>query len=267
MGASNFKQSFQLVQNFPFFQMSSFDASSFIAELKANPALLQELKTLLFPSAAVVPAVVVEKPKKPRAPRKPKATASETLAVPESTAAPEAVITSAEETAVLEPADVVPEHTVVAEEKPKKARKLKTVAATTEETTAEEKPKKARKPKTKAAATAEPATAEPATTQEEPATTQEKPATTQEKPKKPRALKKKATTTTAEESVAAAEEPKTVEWITFLHLGHPRIRNSKTGNVYEVDDTKRTLEEMVLRDLYHGRWIDGALDEFAEQEM
>ena len=90
--------------------------------------------------------------------------------------------------------------------------------------------------------------------------------------KKPRAPRKPKTTSaatavpTAEESVAAAEEPKTVEWITFLHLGHPRIRNVKTGNVYQVDDTKGTLEEMVLRDKYEGRWIEGALNEFADEE-
>ena len=315
--------------------MSSFNAASLIAELKANPVLLLELKTLLEtavapsdPAPAAAPAAPVKKPRAPRKPKVVETTPAEAAAlvpadVPEAAAAEAApaaaepkkrgrkpkTTVAAEPTATTAALDALAMATTPGRSK----RMVRTISssnslpqmdsptvpspagspvwimnslitrwAAAPEPAAEaaapapaaEPKKRGRKPKT-TAVVAEAATGTAAAEAAVPAPAEEaavpEAAAAAEKPKKPRAPRKPkaaaAATSAAEESVAAAEEPKTVEWITFLHLGHPRIRNVKTGNVYQVDDTKGTLEEMVLRDKYEGRWIDGALNEFAEEEL
>jgi hypothetical protein len=132
------------------------------------------------------------------------------------------------------------------EEKPKKAKKAP--APPTEEAAEEsepaptmaEKPKKVKKDK------AAPA---PAPTEEE--EEEEKPA--------PKPVTKKA-------SVASSSAPKNVEWITFLADGTLLIRHTKTGNVYQCDRSKHRLEDMVQRDKFEGKWRDGRLDPYADEE-
>ena len=67
-------------------------------------------------------------------------------------------------------------------------------------------------------------------------------------------------------SVAADGGAKAVEWVTFLSDGIPLIRNTKTGNVYQCDRTKHRLEDMVQRDKFEGKWRDGRLDPYANEE-
>jgi hypothetical protein len=141
-------------------------------------------------------------------------------------------------------------------EKPKKAKKAEPApapapapeaAAPEAAAPVAEKPKKVKKAKTTepaAAVAAEPeAVAEP---EAEPVA---------EKPKKV----KKAT-------VAADSAPKEVEWVTFICDGVPLIRNAKSRNVYQCDRSKHRLEDMVQRDKYEGKWVDGRLDAYAEEE-
>jgi hypothetical protein len=184
-------------------------------------------------------------------------------------------------------------------EKPKKASKAAKVAAVVEEMTAAEpaatkEPKKAKKAKA-------PKAEEPATTQE-PATTEPVAEAVDEAPKEPATAKKakapkakpaaKPTASDAEDSESEPEseaEPKpkakapapeskvkksvsvsssarSVEWVTFMSDGVPLIRHTGTGNVYQCDTSKHTLEEMVCRDKYEGKWRDGALDAYIEED-
>jgi hypothetical protein len=136
-------------------------------------------------------------------------------------------------------AEPVPEAATAAE-KPKKTKKAAAAEPTPE---AEPEPAVAAKPpKAKKAAIAEPEVAA------EPEPVAAKP---------PKA--KKA-------SVAADGAPKDIEWITFLSDGVPLIRNTKSGNVYQCDRTKHRLEDMVQRDKYEGKWRDGRLDAYADEE-
>lgn len=142
----------------------------------------------------------------------------------------------------------------VAAEKPKKTKKAKSAKA--EEPAA-------------AAAAAEPV-AEPVA---EPAADKPK------KVKKAKAEKAEA----AEEVVAEAEAPapapmprkvavaadgaaKEVEWVTFIVDGTVLIRHTKTANVYQCDRSKHRLEDMVQRDKFEGKWRDGRLDPYADEE-
>ena len=71
---------------------------------------------------------------------------------------------------------------------------------------------------------------------------------------------------TKKTSVAADGPAKDVEWVTFLSDGIPLIRHIKTGNVYQCDRAKHRLEDMVQRDKYEGKWRDGRLDAYANEE-
>lgn len=136
-------------------------------------------------------------------------------------------------------------------EKPKKAKKAPAPPSPTEEEAAppaeeepevapptKEKPKKAKKA---------PAPIEEVEPEVAPPVKAEKPVT------------KKA-------SVAAAGAPKNVEWVTFLADGVLLIRHTKTGNVYQCDRSKHRLEDMVQRDKFEGKWREGRLDPYTDEE-
>jgi hypothetical protein len=67
-------------------------------------------------------------------------------------------------------------------------------------------------------------------------------------------------------SVAVAGASKDVEWVTFISDGVVLIRHTKTGNVYQCDRSKHRLEDMVLRDKHEGKWRDGRLDPYADED-
>jgi hypothetical protein len=67
-------------------------------------------------------------------------------------------------------------------------------------------------------------------------------------------------------SVAADGDAHSVEWVTFVFDGTPLVRHTKTGNVYQCDRTKHRLEDMVQRDKYEGKWRDGRLDPYADED-
>ncbi len=114
--------------------------------------------------------------------------------------------------------------------------------------------KSAKKGKKTAAAAAEPVAAAPAAC----AASAAKPAA--EKPAAKKVVKKA--------TVAADAPAKDVEWISFFYEGEPRVRNVHTGNCYQVDTSKggSDLESMVCRDKYEGRWKDGKLDPYTEED-
>jgi hypothetical protein len=68
---------------------------------------------------------------------------------------------------------------------------------------------------------------------------------------------KKATTT-----VAADVPPVETEWIAFMFNGLPHARHSSTGNVYPFD----SLTNQPERDKYVGKWRNGAVDEYANED-
>jgi hypothetical protein len=67
-------------------------------------------------------------------------------------------------------------------------------------------------------------------------------------------------------SVAVDGDAHVVEWVTFVFDGTPLVRHTKTGNVYQCDRTKHRLEDMVQRDKYEGKWRDGRLDPYADED-
>ena len=83
----------------------------------------------------------------------------------------------------------------------------------------------------------------------------------------PAKTKAKAKAKVAVEAVAVTSvAPIEVEWITFLHEGKPHIRNTKNSKVYLCDMSKATREESVVSDNFVGRWADGALNKFAQED-
>ena len=159
-------------------------------------------------------------------------------------------------------------------EKPKKAKKATAPPTEVEAEpapAAAEKPKKAKKapaPPTEAEAEPEAAPA-PAAAAEKPKKAKKAPAAApaapaeeaEEEPvaKAPKPVTKKA-------SVASSDTPKNVEWVTFLDSGVLLIRHTKTANVYQCDRSKHRLEDMVQRDKFEGKWRDGRLDPYAEED-
>ena len=138
------------------------------------------------------------------------------------------------------------------------------------------KPPKAKKPKkAKAEPTEEPAAepepepepeAEPEPEPEEPKPAKKpKKAKAEPEPEKaePKAEKPKAKPT---KSVSTTGPARAVEWVTFLHDGVALIRHTKTNNVYQCDTSKRALEDMVQRDKFEGKWVDGELDAYGEED-
>lgn len=67
------------------------------------------------------------------------------------------------------------------------------------------------------------------------------------------------------ESVAVDTEVKECNWKTMFHNGMALIRNLKNGNVYQANSDFSTRAEMVMKDKFEGRWIDGDLDPYAEE--
>ena len=67
------------------------------------------------------------------------------------------------------------------------------------------------------------------------------------------------------ESVAVDCDIKECEWKTMFHNGMALIRNLKNGNVYQANSDFSTREEMVMKDKFEGRWIDGELNSYAEE--
>ena len=91
-------------------------------------------------------------------------------------------------------------------------------------------------------------------------------------PKEPKKQAKKDTPEPASEpvvepteSVAVDAEVKECDWMILLHNGMVLIRNLKNGNVYQANNACETHEEMVMRDKFEGRWIDGNLDVHADE--
>lgn len=135
-------------------------------------------------------------------------------------------------------------------EKPKKAKKTATPPPPSEEeedepaaaapTTKAEKPKKVKKDK----APTPPAEEEPAAA----------PAPAAKKPDAKKA------------SVASSTAPKDAEWVTFFSDGVLLIRHTKAGNVYQCDQSKHRLEDMVQRDKFEGKWRGGRLDPYGEED-
>jgi len=182
-------------------------------------------------------------------------------------------------------------------EKPKKVKKVKVAAQEpiaepeSEPIAAAQEPEKPKKVKKAKVATAPAATEEPAVAIEEPtaAIASQEPVAAQE-PEKPKKVKKAKVAVASEEPVdaiapiapIAAQEPEkpkkakkavatnaaatAVEWITFLHEGIPLIRHTKSNNCYQCDRSKHRIEEMVMRDKFEGKWRDGRLDPYAEED-
>ena len=99
------------------------------------------------------------------------------------------------------------------------------------------------------------------------ATVTETPATATATVIVPTKAKAKAKAKVAVEAVAVTSvAPIEVEWITFLHEGKPHIRNTKNSKVYLCDMSKATREESVVSDNFVGRWADGALNKFAQED-
>ena len=67
------------------------------------------------------------------------------------------------------------------------------------------------------------------------------------------------------ESIAIDVEVKECEWKTMFHNGMALIRNLKNGNVYQANSDFSTREEMVMKDKFEGRWVNGELDPYAEE--
>jgi hypothetical protein len=80
--------------------------------------------------------------------------------------------------------------------------------------------------------------------------------------KKPEAAPKPSKKATVASSGAAKE----AEWVTFFADGTLLIRHSKTGNVYQCDQSKHRLEDMVQRDKFEGKWRGGRLDPYGEED-
>jgi hypothetical protein len=178
--------------------------------------------------AGIEEAPVTDAPaaEKPKKAKKAKAAEPEVVAE----AAPEAV------------AEAAPEAVA---EKPKKIKKAKAAepAPETAPEAAAEKPKKVKKAKA----------AEP-----EPAPEADTPESAPESAPAPKPVRKA--------TVAATSAPRDVEWVTFISDGVPLIRNTKSSNVYQCDTSKHRLEDMVLRDKFEGKWRDGRLDPYAEED-
>ena len=77
--------------------------------------------------------------------------------------------------------------------------------------------------------------------------------------------KKQKKPESVEESVAVDSAAKECEWVKLVHNGMHLVRNLTNGNVYQANTDLATPGEMVLRDKYEGRWIDGDLDSYAEE--
>jgi len=132
--------------------------------------------------------------------------------------------------------------------KTKKDKAPKTAPAAAE-TATEAAPKKAKKEKTPKVAPTPVAEVEEAA-EEAPA-----PAKKPDAAPKP----KKAT-------VASSGSAKEAEWVSFFADGTLLIRHSKTGNVYQCDQSKHRLEDMVQRDKFEGKWRGGRLDPYGEED-
>ena len=63
--------------------------------------------------------------------------------------------------------------------------------------------------------------------------------------------------------MAVATAVKECEWAKMVYNGMNLVRNLKNGNVYQANTDFSTPEEMVLRDKFEGRWVDGDLDNYA----
>ena len=160
----------------------------------------------------------------------------------------------------------------LAEAKPAKAKKAKAATEPTEEPAAPAEPKPAKAKK---------AEAEPEAAVEAAEVVEEAPKPV--KAKKPKKAKEaEAVEESAEEapkppktekpvakpakSVSADGPARAIEWVTFLHDGVALIRHTKTDNVYQCDTSKRSLEDMVQRDKFEGKWRDGELDAYGEED-
>ena len=51
----------------------------------------------------------------------------------------------------------------------------------------------------------------------------------------------------------------------MFHNGMALVRNLQNGNVYQANSEGSTYEEMVNKDKFEGRWIDGDLDPYANE--
>lgn len=89
------------------------------------------------------------------------------------------------------------------------------------------------------------------------------PAPAATKPEKPKAKRPKKAEAPVEESVAVESAAKECEWAKMVYNGMNLVRNLKNGNVYQANTDFSTPEEMVLRDKFEGRWVDGDLDSYA----
>lgn len=67
-------------------------------------------------------------------------------------------------------------------------------------------------------------------------------------------------------TVASSGSAKEAEWVSFFADGTLLIRHSKTGNVYQCDQSKHRLEDMVQRDKFEGKWRGGRLDPYGEED-
>jgi len=76
---------------------------------------------------------------------------------------------------------------------------------------------------------------------------------------------KKAATPAVNETVASNKAAINIDWMTFMYEGTMHIRNLKNGRTYLADSQKHTLEEMVMKESYVGRWVDDHL-ELAEDD-
>jgi len=87
------------------------------------------------------------------------------------------------------------------------------------------------------------------------------------KAKKPRAKKEKAVAPVVENTmIAATGETPVKPWVTFMYEGRVVIRNEADGRTYEADTTKTEREQMAKKDQCIGRWQDGALNIYADEE-
>ena len=56
------------------------------------------------------------------------------------------------------------------------------------------------------------------------------------------------------------------EWELFLFEGTQYIRHKTTHNCYLVNGEEHELVRMVRRDAYEGKWSDGTLDRYAQED-
>ncbi len=67
-----------------------------------------------------------------------------------------------------------------------------------------------------------------------------------------------------QESVMTSEAVKEILWVPLMHDGMAMIRNVKNRNVYKAD-TEQEGEEMILWSEFVGKWRDGEIDYYAEE--